>query len=306
MKTLRTSEFKKSHETILRALYRFQVLTTDLVVRAVGSVGAASTVRANIAWLANKDNDYIARFKLSTGGNGPAICVLSEQGMKYLRDELGYDMRFYKPPSHWKGMSSEYHMHPLELNKFIIAASKITEFDKRITLTSWQRDYEIQPNPLRAKEPYTGIEHVVVPDAVLQFGVQLPTGLKRRIIFVELERNTHKRKAFEDKIRGLFFVAGTGVFEDRYNHPLPRIALVSTVSDEHVSWMKEQTEAILQQSYPELRPGEQIKPDSRFNVMFHLQKVPSLLDGDIDVSSTFITHSWLHPIGEELYSLLDI
>src|SRR5438046_2881760 len=124
MKTLKTSEISVTHSNILRALYRFQVLTTDLVVQAVGSVNSAATIRKRIIELVGEEDQkkkhdvgYIARFELpTTKGRSPYVCVLAEKGMQYLRDGYGYDMRFYKPPSEWKDYSANYLMHPLERN----------------------------------------------------------------------------------------------------------------------------------------------------------------------------------------------
>src|SRR5438552_2182971 len=73
-------------DKILFALHQYHLLTTDLVVPAVGSPGAATTVKANIHKL--EKASYLYRFPLATtAGRSPLVCVLAEQGMKYLRDE---------------------------------------------------------------------------------------------------------------------------------------------------------------------------------------------------------------------------
>lgn len=281
------------HINLLRAFYRFQVLTNDLAARAVGSAKSAPRVKTYILTLVEKR--CLARVKkLETPvGNGPYLYVLAEQGMKFLRDEYGYDMKFYKPPSEWKEYSSNYLMHPLELNKIIIAASKIPG----VTLTAFERDFELQANPFIALER-DGTKHYVIPDAVLQLTINA-TG-RRRILLLEHEREKHKKKAFVDKLRGLYFVAENQLLKERYNHEIPRIAFTSSTDADHVSWMREQTRDLL----TSLRG--QVKPDSIRNRMFHFRTVPALQGGDIDVLNTFLEPSWYHPLTDDLYSLLDI
>lgn len=299
MKTSKTSNLNITDSKILRALYRFQVLTTDLVVRAVGSPNSAAKIRKHIVPLVEKK--YLSRFELATtGGRSPYVCVLAEKGMQFLRDDYGYDMRFYKPPSEWRGYSSNFLLHPLELNKFIIAASKINQFDNRIQFLSFERDYELQTNPFYTNHPKTGEKYCIIPDAILQFTIHSPEGIKRRILLVELERNTHKQKDFEEKIRGIYWIAYNKVIEERYNHPLPRVALVSSIGPDHAEWMKNQTQTILK----DIKPG--IRESSAFNTMFHLATMPALQAGDIDTLNTFIAPSWLHPFGSNLATVLGI
>src|SRR5579864_133252 len=87
-------------DKILFALYQYHLLTTDLVVPAVGSPGSATTVKDNIRKL--EQAGYIVRFPLATtAGRSPLVCVLAESGMKYLRDDRGLDLSLYKPPARW-------------------------------------------------------------------------------------------------------------------------------------------------------------------------------------------------------------
>src|SRR6266567_4633933 len=89
-------------DKILFALYQYHLLTTDLVVPAVGSLGAATTVKENIRKL--EQAGYIVRFPLATtAGRSPLICVLSEQGMKYVRDDRELEIAFYKSPANGNG-----------------------------------------------------------------------------------------------------------------------------------------------------------------------------------------------------------
>lgn len=278
---------------VLRAFYRYQVLTNELAAQAVGSAKSEPLVKAYIRDLVAKKCLAQAKKLETPVGNGPFLYVLAEQGMKFLRDEHGYDMKFYKPPSEWKEYSSNYLMHPLELNKIIIAASKIPG----VTLIEWERDYQLQAAPFIALEP-DGTKHYVVPDAVLQFRIEA-TG-KRRIVIWEHEREKHKKKAFIDKLRGLYFVAENQLIKERYNHELPRFAFSSSTDADHVAWMREQTRELL------ISLRGQVKPESIRNRMFHFRNVPPLQGGDIYVPSTFLEHSWYHPFMDDLANVLGI
>lgn len=295
-----TLDIKPALHKILFTLSQYHLLTTKLVVLAVGSSGSATTVMENLQTLEAKR--YIYRFPLATiAGRSPLVCVLAEQGMKYLRDEVGVEIAFYRHPSEWKTASSSWLIHPLELNKFIIAANKLSQFDSRLSLPTWEHDYALKSTPLRTTEE-TGQTHIVIPDAMLHFSAVLPQSgeAKRRIIWVELERDTHRKKAFIDKLRGIYWVALNGVFESRYNHPLPRIAFVSTAGEDHVEWMRQQARNLI------IEIKGQIKPDNIRNRMFHFGHIPSLQGEDIDVPNIFLQPSWFHPFTHERYSLLDI
>lgn len=292
-------------DKILLALYQYHLLTTDLVVPAVGSLGAATTVKENIQKLEAKN--YLFRFPLSTtAGRSPLVCVLSEQGMKYIRDERELDISFYRHPSEWKQLSSNWLMHPLELNKFIIAASRLTRLHEQIEQVTWEHDFLLKGAPLRATSK-TGEKFGVIPDAILQLTVKRgpQEEPKRRVIWVELERDTHKEKAFTRKLTGIYWVIENGIFEQRYHHPIPRICFVSTAGQEHVEWMREQCRKML------IEIRGRVNPDSIRNRMFHFAAIPPLQGPQLDPFAVFTQPYWTHPFDEpgeqgKLYPLLEL
>jgi hypothetical protein len=292
-------------DKILLALYQYHLLTTDLVVPAVGSLGSATTVKENIQSLEKKN--YLFRFPLSTtAGRSPLVCVLSEQGMKYLRDERELDIKFYRHPSEWKGMSSSWLMHPLELNKFIIAADRLTRLHEQIEQITWEHDFLLKSDPLVATSQ-TGERFGVIPDAILQFTVRRgpQETPKRRVIWVELERDTHKEKAFYRKLTGAYWAIENGIFEGRYHHPIPRICFVSTVGQEHVEWMREQCRKLL------IEIRGRVNHESIRNRMFHFASLPPLQGPHHDPLAIFTQPYWTHPFDEpgeqgNFYSLLEL
>jgi hypothetical protein len=271
---------------ILLALYHYHLLTTDLVVLAVGSPGAATTVKLNIQKL--EKAAYIYRFKLATiAGRSPLVCVLAEQGMKYLRDEQGREIAFYKPASEWKAMSSNWLMHPLELNKFIIAAHHVPE-QSGVRVTSFEHDYLLKSDPLVYLDE-KGKAHGVIPDTIINFAVP-----KRRVIWVELERDSHSKKAFAEKFTNIYQVIAKGIFASRYHAELVKVCFVSTVDDEHVGWMR----MIARQELHTITQGH-VNPKSYRNRLFHFARVPALQGGDINPVKTFIEPYWMHPFDLE-------
>lgn len=273
-------------DKIIFALSRYHLLTTDLVVPAVGSLGAATTVKANIQKL--EKASYIYRFPLATtAGRSPLICVLAEQGMKYIRDERGLEISFYKYPSEWRAMSSSWLMHPLELNKFIIAAHHLPE-ESGVQLASFEHDYLMKSNPLVYLDD-RGKAHGVVPDALMNFAVP-----KRRVVWIELERDSHSKKAFAEKFTNIYWVIAKGMFENRYHAELVKVCFVSTVSEEHVAWMR----MIARQGLHDITKGH-VNPKSYRNRLFHFAVIPPLQGEDIDAVKTFLEPYWIHPYDQE-------
>jgi hypothetical protein len=284
-------------DKILFALYNYHLLTTDLVVPAVGSPGAATTVKANIHKL--EKASYIYRFPLATtAGRSPLVCVLAEQGMKYLRDERGLEIAYYKPASEWTTMSSSWLMHPLELNKFIIAAHRMPAHSG-VRVTSFDHDYLIKSDPLMYLDE-KGQAHGAVADAIINFAVP-----DRRVIWVELERDSHSKKAFAEKFANIYWVIAKGVFESRYQAALVKVCFVSTVSDEHVAWMR----MIARQVLHDITQGK-VNPRSYRNRLFHFAHIPPLQGGEIHPVETFLEPYWMHPYDlegetETRYTLID-
>src|SRR5450631_567396 len=102
---------KAAQEKILLTLARYHLLTADLLIPAVGSVGSATTVHKNILRLS--EANYIYRFPLATKtGKSPLVCVLGDRGVKYLRDEWEIEVCFYRKPSDWDRFTREWLIHP--------------------------------------------------------------------------------------------------------------------------------------------------------------------------------------------------
>ncbi|GHO98377.1 hypothetical protein KSF_084250 [Reticulibacter mediterranei] len=269
-------------DKILFTLSGYHLLTEDLVVSAVGSPGSASTVKANIKKLV--EASYLYRFPLATiAGRSPFVCVLADQGMKYLRDERGLEIAFYKHPSEWKAMSSNWLMHPLELNKFIIAAHHLPD-QSDVRVASFEHDYLIKSNPLVYLDE-KGKAHGVIADAIINFAVP-----KRRVVWVELERDSHSKKAFGEKFTNIYWIIAKGIFENRYHAELVKVCFVSTVDDEHIAWMR----MIARQALHDITQGH-VNPISYRNRLFHFACVPPLQGEEIKPLGTFIEPYWMHP-----------
>lgn len=295
----------QKYEKILLALYQYYLLTTDLLVLAVGSPGAVSRVKEYVRHL--EELAHVVRFPLRTTiGRSPLVCVLAVDGMKYLRDEKQLPMRDHTFPEEWKRFASTRLLHPLELNKFIIAASKVGAYHPQIALASFEHDFLLKRTPLRSTTPY-GTMRGVIPDVLLNFAVKKEPDApaKRRVVWVELERGTYHRAEFEQKFHDIYQVIEQGVFEARYGAPLVKVCFVSTQGADHVQWMRMITRQLL------LKLRGRVNEKSRSNRTFHFAAIPPLQGGMISTPEVFLAPYWQHPFdpaGQEQirYPLLEL
>ena len=196
-------------------------------------------------------------------------------------------------------MSSSWLMHPLELNKFLSAATRLARLTNgAIGVSSWEHDYLLKTSSLVYHDA-TGKAHGVVPDAILTFA--LP---HQRLVWVELERDSHSTKSFTEKFTHIYQVIANGIFAQRYHTELVQVCFVSTVDDEHVHRMRTIARQVLQEI-----TGGLINPKSYRNRLFHFACIPSLQGAEIDPRTVFLEPYWQHPYPSEgqpdgLHSLL--
>jgi len=295
----------QKYEKILMALYQYHLLTTDLLVPAVGSPRSISRIKEYIHHL--EELEHIARFPLRTAaGRSPLVCVLAVDGMKYLRDEKQLPIGSYTPPAEWKRLASTRLLHPLELNKFIIAASKVGDYHPQIALASFAHDFLLKSTPLLYTTPF-GKKRGVIPDAILNFAIRKEPDApaKRRVVWVELERGTYHKAEFAQKLHEIYYVIEQGIFEERYGAPLVKVCFVSTHGADHVQWMRMIARQLL------LKLRGRINEKSMRNRTFYFAAIPSLQEGRISTPEVFLTCYWQHPFdpaGQEQiqYPLLEL
>ncbi len=292
-------EIKEAGDKILCTLARFHLLTADLLIPAVGSLGSATTVHKNLLRLSVAK--YIYRFPLATKtGKSPLVCVLGERGVKYLREERELEVAFYRKPSEWDRFSSEWLIHPLELNKFLISANLVGKLISlpngvsRILVTECLHDFTLKSAPL----VYTdgeGNKHGVIPDALLTFGiVRNPNEARKKLtLWIELERNSHREKAFTQKFKDIYHVIENRVFDGRFGGRTLKVCFVSTIDMEHVEKMRRLAREEL------LRLRSYTSPQDPQNLVFHFGLIPSLQQEAIDTRQVFLSDYWLHPLDSE-------
>lgn len=287
-------EIKTAGEKILCTLARFHLLTADLLIPAVGSLGSATTVHKNILRLS--EAQYIYRFPLATKtGKSPLVCVLGERGVKYLREEKEIEVDFYRKPSEWDRLTSEWLIHPLELNKLLLSAhlvGKSISLPNVILVTQCLHDFTLKSSPL----VYTDGEknkHGVIPDALLTFDILRGGTTKPLTLWIELERNSHREKAFCQKFRDIYHIIENRVFDERFGTRTLKVCFVSTIDNEHVEKMKRLAREEL------LRLRSYTKPQDLQNLIFHFGLIPSLQQEAIDTRQVFLADYWLHPLDAE-------
>ncbi len=101
-----------SHDAVLQAVYRYQLLTSVQLVRACGySHNSLERVQRLVKQLT--DNEYVLSLaRPVTRGKSPLVYTLARKGLNYLKGN-GFDVREYFRPSKEQAKSYLFLLHTL-------------------------------------------------------------------------------------------------------------------------------------------------------------------------------------------------
>jgi hypothetical protein len=192
-----------SHNAVLQAVYRYQLLTSVQLVRACGySHNSLARVQRLTKQLV--DNGYLLSLpRPVVRGKAPLLYTLARKGLNYLKD-AGFDVREYFRPSKEQEKSYLFLLHTLAINDVLIAASQLQKFVSGYSLASFTHEHVLRQTPYRIKiwrgEKEESV--TIIPDAFLLFVKQKNNGKDENIpILLELDRNTTEQKYFRRNFR---------------------------------------------------------------------------------------------------------
>ncbi len=192
-----------SHNAVLQAVYRYQLLTCLQLVKALGySPNSLERVQRLVKQLT--DNEYLLSLaRPVVRGKAPLVYTLARKGLNYLKS-AGLDVREYFRPAKEQEKSYLFLLHTLAINDVLIAAANLQKLDASYSLSSFTHERVLKTTPYKVKIWRADVEESVtlIPDAYLLFGRKKKKGKDENIpILLELDRNTTEQKHFRRNLR---------------------------------------------------------------------------------------------------------
>jgi hypothetical protein len=192
-----------SHNAVLQAVYRYQLLTSLQLVKTLGySPNSLERVQRLVKQLTA--NEYLLSLaRPVVRGKAPLVYTLARKGLNYLKS-AGFDVREYFRPSKEQEKSYLFLLHTLAINDFSIAASSLHKVDASYSLASFIHERVLKTTPYKVRIWRADVEESVtlIPDAYLLFDRKKKKGKDEHIpILLELDRNTTEQKHFRRNLR---------------------------------------------------------------------------------------------------------
>ncbi len=192
-----------SHNAVLQAVYRYQLLTCLQLVKALGySPNSLERVQRLVKQLT--DNEYLLSLaRPVVRGKAPLVYTLARKGLNYLKS-AGFDVREYFRPSKEQEKSYLFLLHTLAINDVLIAAANLQKIEASYSLSSFTHERVLKTTPYKVRIWRADVEESVtlIPDAYLLFGRKKKKGKDENIpILLELDRNTTEQKHFRRNLR---------------------------------------------------------------------------------------------------------
>ncbi len=191
-----------SHDAVLQAVYRYQLLTCVQLLKALSY---SQNSLAGMQRLVKKltDNGYLLAIAHPvTRGKPPLVYTLARKGLNYLYAQE-FDVKEYFRPSKEQEKSYLFLQHTLSLNDILIAASQIHKYTSDYSLSSFTHERILKKTPYKVKV-WRGekLEWVtLIPDAYMLFVKHKKKEDKTIPTLWELDRNTVEQKHFRRNFR---------------------------------------------------------------------------------------------------------
>jgi hypothetical protein len=173
-----------SHNAVLQAVYKYQLLTCLQLVKALGySPSSLERVQRLVKQLT--DNEYLLSLARPViRGKAPLVYTLARKGLNYLKS-AGIDVRIYFRPAKEQEQSYLFLQHTLSLNDVLIAASNLHKYAAEYSLLSFTHERVLKTTPYKVKIWLSEKEESVtlIPDAFMQFAQHKENGKDEKYPF---------------------------------------------------------------------------------------------------------------------------
>jgi hypothetical protein len=166
-----------SHDAVLLAVFRYQLLTSVQLLKVCGySPNSLERIQRLTKQLV--DNEYVLSLPIPvTRGKSPLVYALARKGLNYLKD-ADFDVRVYFRPSKEQEKSYLFLQHILALNDVLIAASNLHKGASGYSLFSFTHERVLKQTPYKITISRNDKQEsvTVIPDAFLLFAAQKKKG----------------------------------------------------------------------------------------------------------------------------------
>lgn len=243
------------YETLLRGttetpigVYHLHVVTAEQLCRLHYSAGSINAVKARLKTLVNEGYlhaDAIPSKRLRS----PYYYTLGSKGMKYLA-ESGLE----RHPAWRAGKEVEkgalFVEHTLELNDVVISAALLHRSDQRFHLHGFLHERTLRRQPYKATWRHGGQSQTftIIPDALLDLRLRLPTGRYRRWpLLLEHDRGTEGQQHFKQRIRAYIMLFKSEAYRELFGVQVLSVVFTTFLGAERVEemrvWTRQELEA---------------------------------------------------------------
>lgn len=227
-------------------LYQLQIATAAQLTRLHYSPGSIKTVKARLKTLV--DNGYIQADCIPTKlFRSPYYYSLGSKGAQYL-EAAGIQVNESFRPSKETNKHALFIEHTLELNDLIITASLLRRTSQRCFLSGFIHERVLKRMAYNASwKEGSHTQHVsVVPDAFLDFRLQLPDGQQRRLpLLLEHDRGSEEQRYFRRRIRAYCLFLKSGEFQKLFATRTITVGFTTFVGQKRLEQMRDWTRAEL-------------------------------------------------------------
>lgn len=282
-----------SHDAVLQAVYKYQLLTSAQIVKACNySPNSLERVQRLTKQLV--DRGYLLSFPVPVvRGKAPLVYTLARKGLNYLK-AAGFDVRSYFRPSKEQERTYLFLQHTLSLNDVLIAATNLARVTSDYSLATLTHERILKRTPYEVTIWQGEKQEVVkvIPDALLVFVEHMLNGKQRNIpLLLELDRNTTEQRHFRRNLRArIAFIKQEGYKKLLGTHTVTFAYAIAVGSikrrEELRSWARKEFAVTSEQRW--------------LSNLFLFADLP----GDLSPRTLFLTPSWFTPFGDSPRSLL--
>ncbi len=282
----RSLQITPSDFAIVLAVYTYQFLTVEQVLRLLYKPGSLQYVRVRLKQLADAGFLHRLRQPRPTAGNTPFVYTLARRGINSL-SAAGYAEFARFRPAEQQAHSWLFLDHTLAVNDVLIAAALVQRAVPDIVLADMRHERLLRHTPVRVTTD-RGETIGIVPDGWLTFHLR---GQAQMSIVLELDRGTVEQRPFQRKIRGLLAYAA-GPYQQFFGTTSITVAIATTAGKERMERLRGWCEQVLRDVQREQEAD-----------LFFLTQLP---EGTLDPQTLYLAPIWWQPFAQVPLPLLEL